>query len=122
MDYFEPLRSCEIFDPKTETWTAAAPLAEKRWFGAGAVLDGRAHVAGGRSTHSGGSRTMEIYDAAVELIRIRGRKNPSKFLNDPISVNPQTSQLLHPPASLPPDPRKMALQARVKADQLAVAV
>ena len=66
MDYFEPLRSCEIFDPKTETWTAAAPLAEKRWFGAGAVLGGRAHVAGGRSTHSGGSRTMEIYDAAAD--------------------------------------------------------
>ena len=66
MDHFEQLRSCEIFDPKTEIWTAVAPLAEKRWFGAGAVLDGRAHVAGGRSTHSGGSRTMEIYDAAAD--------------------------------------------------------
>ena len=66
MDHFDQLRSCEIFDPKAETWTAAAPLAEKRWFGAGAVLDGRAHVAGGRSTHSGGSRTMEIYDAAAD--------------------------------------------------------
>lgn len=78
----------------------------------------KSRSAAARSTWSA---TASFYDAAVELIRIRGRKNPSKFLNDPISVNPQTSQLLHPPASLPPDPRKMALQARVKADQLAVA-
>ena len=71
MDYFEPLRSCELFDTKTETWTAAAPLAEKRWFGAGAVVDGRAHVVGGRSTHSGGSRTMDqSEDAAATVVHI----------------------------------------------------
>ena len=68
MSDFEPLRSCEIFDPKTETWTAAAPLAEKRWWATGAVLDGSAHVVGGRSSAGAGgeSRTMERYDAAAD--------------------------------------------------------
>ena len=68
MSDFEPLRSCEIFDPKTETWTAAAPLAEKRWWATGAVLDGRAHVVGGRSSAGAGgeSHTMESYDAATD--------------------------------------------------------
>ena len=68
MSDFEPLRSCELFDTKTETWTAAAPLAEKRWWATGAVLDGRAHVVGGRSSAGAGgeSRTMERYDAAAD--------------------------------------------------------
>ena len=68
MDDCEPLRSCELFDTKTETWTAAAPLAEKRWFGAGAVLDGHVHVVGGRSSAGAGgeSQTMERYDAAAD--------------------------------------------------------
>lgn len=45
----------------------------------------------------------ELYNTAVELTRIMGHKNPSRFFNDPTAVNPQTGQLLYPPPA-PPSP------------------
>ena len=58
------LRSCEIFDPKVGTWTAAAPMCQPRYWASGALLDGGLVVVGG----SGGSanHTMERYDAAAD--------------------------------------------------------
>lgn len=53
-----------------------------------------------------------------------GHRNPDQFFNDPMAVNPQTGQLLHPlpaPPQPPPDPKLLALQARLQADQLAAA-
>lgn len=57
----------------------------------------------------------ELYNTAVELTRIMGHKNPSRFFNDPTAVNPQTGQLLYPPPAPPspaPDPRVLALQTK----------
>lgn len=61
----------------------------------------------------------QLYNAAAELTRIMGHRNPDQFFNDPMAVNPQTGQLLHPPPAplqAPPDPRLLALQARAQAD------
>jgi hypothetical protein len=62
----------------------------------------------------------ELYNTAAELTRIMGHKNPDRFFSDPTAVNPQTGQLLHPPApppQPPPDPKLLAAQARAQADQ-----
>jgi hypothetical protein len=62
----------------------------------------------------------ELYNTAAELTRIMGHKNPGRFFNDPTAVNPQTGQLLHPPPAPPqppPDPKLLAAQARVQAEQ-----
>lgn len=64
----------------------------------------------------------EIYNTAAELTKIMGHKNPDRFFNDPTAVNPQTGQLLHPlptPPSPPPDPKLLALQAKMQTDQTA---
>ncbi|MBR0814907.1 hypothetical protein JQ544_25485 [Bradyrhizobium diazoefficiens] len=66
----------------------------------------------------------QLYNTAAELTRIMGHRNPDQFFNDPLAVNPQTGQLLHPPPAPPqppPDPKLLALQARLQADQLAAA-
>ncbi|WP_298243761.1 hypothetical protein [uncultured Bradyrhizobium sp.] len=66
----------------------------------------------------------QLYNTAAELTRIMGHRNPDQFFCDPMAVNPQTGQLLHPPPTPPqppPDPKLLALQARVQADQLAAA-
>ncbi|WP_456624018.1 MULTISPECIES: portal protein [unclassified Bradyrhizobium] len=66
----------------------------------------------------------QLYNTAAELTRIMGHRNPDQFFNDPMAVNPQTGQLLHPPPAPPqppPDPKLLALQARLQADQLAAA-
>ena len=39
----------------------------------------------------------QLYNTAAELTRIMGHRNPDQFFNDPMAVNPQTGQLLHPP-------------------------
>jgi hypothetical protein len=61
-------------------------------------------------------------NAAAELTRIMGHKNPDKFFNDLSAINPQTGQLLNPPPapptppSPPPDPKLLAVQARAQVD------
>ncbi|MGB9116490.1 hypothetical protein [Bradyrhizobium sp.] len=37
-------------------------------------------------------------NTAAKLTRVMGYKNPDIFFNDPSEINPQTGQLLHPPA------------------------
>ncbi|WFU35647.1 hypothetical protein QA635_15060 [Bradyrhizobium brasilense] len=86
-----------------------------------ALANVQKELIGGGKINMVGDR--ELYNTAVELTRIMGHKNPSRFFNDPTAVNPQTGQLLHPPPappSPPPDPRVLALQAKAQADQLAV--
>ncbi|WP_244637380.1 portal protein [Bradyrhizobium symbiodeficiens] len=61
----------------------------------------------------------QLYNTAAELTRLMGHRNPDQFFNDPMAVNPQTGQLLHPPPAPPqppPDPKLLALQARVQVD------
>lgn len=59
----------------------------------------------------------KLYNTAEELTKIMGHKNPDKFFNDPTAKDPQTGQLLHPPAPTPPDPKVMAIQAQAQNDQ-----
>lgn len=76
------------------------------------AMGGKLHLVGDR----------ELYNTAVELTRIMGHKNPDRFFNDPTARDPQTGQLLYPPPAPPspqPDPRLLAMQARVQADQAA---
>src|SRR5262249_5126677 len=50
---------------------------------------------------------------------IMGHKNADPFFKDPTAINPQTGQLLNPPAappSPPPDPKLLAVQARAQTD------
>jgi hypothetical protein len=78
-------------------------------------------IAGGKANMVG---DRELYSTATELTRIMGHKNPGRFFNDPTAVNPQTGQLLYPPAAPPappPDPKLLALRAKAEADQLAAA-
>ncbi len=87
-----------------------------------ALANVQKELIGGGKVNMVGDR--ELYNTAVELTRIMGHKNPSRFFNDPTAVNPQTGQLLYPPPAPPappPDPRVFALQAKAQADQLAVA-
>jgi hypothetical protein len=78
-------------------------------------------IAGGKINLVG---DRELYNTAAELTRIMGHKNPDRFFNDPTAINPQSGQLLHPPPTAPqppPDPKLLALQAKLQADQLAAA-
>jgi hypothetical protein len=68
---FTPLRSCEIFDPSSFRFVAAAPMHQARSFAAGAVLaDGRVLVTGGQGTDAQGGFVVradaEIYDPAAD--------------------------------------------------------
>jgi hypothetical protein len=74
-------------------------------------------VAGGKANLVGDA---QLYNTAAEITRIMGHKNPDKFFNDPGAINPQTGQLLHPPApppSPPPDPKLLQIQAKAQTDQ-----
>jgi len=73
------------------------------------ITAGKIHMVGDR----------ELYNTATELTRIMGHKNPDRFFCDPGAIDPRTGQLLHPPPaspSPPPDPKLLALQARLQAD------
>ncbi|HEX5509845.1 MAG TPA: hypothetical protein VFX37_15195 [Pseudolabrys sp.] len=63
----------------------------------------------------------ELYNTATELTRIMGHKNPARFFKDPTAVNPQTGQLLNPPAPPPPDPKVQAIQAKAQVEQQSAA-
>lgn len=71
-------------------------------------------IAGGKVNLVG---DKELYNTATELTKIMGHKNPDKFFNDPSAKDPQTGQLLHPPAPPAPDPKVMAIQAQAQNDQ-----
>jgi N-acetylneuraminic acid mutarotase len=53
-----------IYDPATDTWDSdsAAPMTSERDHVAGAVLDGKLYVMGGRWRHKGKFSITEVYD------------------------------------------------------------
>jgi N-acetylneuraminic acid mutarotase len=51
-----------VYDPAANTWSTAAPALTARNSAAGAVINGRWHVAGGRSVADGPSDAHEVYD------------------------------------------------------------
>ncbi|MGQ0612464.1 MAG: Ig-like domain-containing protein [Planctomycetaceae bacterium] len=69
-DPFQPLASCEIYDPALVATTPAAPLGQPRSFAHGVLLaDGRVFLSGGQTTGPGGFRFLddaEIYDPVAD--------------------------------------------------------
>jgi len=61
-----------------------------------------------------------LYNTGAELTKILGHKNPDKFLNDPSAKNPQTGELMHPPAPTPEDPKVTALKLKAQQDEKAL--
>jgi len=61
-----------------------------------------------------------LYNTGAELTKILGHKNPDKFLNDPSAKNPQTGELMHPPALTPEDPKVTALKLKAQQDEKAL--
>mmetsp|Transcript_145842 Transcript_145842/g.466006 ORF Transcript_145842/g.466006 Transcript_145842/m.466006 type:complete len:498 (-) Transcript_145842:71-1564(-) len=70
------LRSCEIFDPRAQTWTAASGCLQRaRWGHGCAVLGGKVYIVGGCSLRDGAPpeedfmetlRSCEVFDPATD--------------------------------------------------------
>jgi N-acetylneuraminic acid mutarotase len=61
-DVSDNLDRHDVYDPKTNTWTPAAPLPRPRSAGAYAVLDGRIIYAGGECKPGGAPFSPNTYD------------------------------------------------------------
>ena len=59
----------------------------------------------------------KLFNTASEMVKIMGHKNVDRFFADPTAKDPQTGQLLHPPAPPPPDPKLMTAQFNAQAKQ-----
>ncbi|PWE16628.1 galactose oxidase [Marinicauda salina] len=55
-----------VLDPGSEAWTVAAPAPTARNSAAGAVLNGRLHVVGGRTVSGGNTPVHEAYDPETD--------------------------------------------------------
>ena len=55
-----------VYDPAEDRWREAAPNPTPRNSAAGAVLDGRLHVVGGRRVNAGNNTEHEAYDPATD--------------------------------------------------------
>lgn len=55
-----------VLDGASGNWTTAAPAPTARNSAAGAVLDGRLHVVGGRTVTGGNTPAHEVYDPATD--------------------------------------------------------
>ena len=57
------LSAAEVFDPKTEAWTAVAPLREARWGATETLLrDGQVLVVGGAIDPRGARSSAELFN------------------------------------------------------------
>ena len=52
MNAFEPLATCQAFDPDTNEWSALPPMSTPRILASAAVWQGRAFIFGGRKSNS----------------------------------------------------------------------
>jgi hypothetical protein len=59
----------------------------------------------------------ELYNAAAELTKISGHKNPDKFFKNPEEKDPQTGELKNPPPEPPPNPDLLKIQADTQMKQ-----
>lgn len=58
-----------VLDAPGDTWRAAAPCLTARNSAAGAVIDGKLHIVGGRSVAGGNTAAHEVYDPAGDRWR-----------------------------------------------------
>lgn len=63
----------------------------------------------------------KLFNFAGELVKLTGHKNVDKFFDDPSAKDPQTGQLLHPPARPQPDPKVQVAQLQANAKQQEIA-
>jgi hypothetical protein len=71
-------------------------------------------LAGGKAHMVGDDK---LFNTASALTKIMGHKNPDQFFDDPSAKDPQTGQLLHPPAPPPPDPKVQVAQIQAQNKQ-----
>src|SRR5690348_3789363 len=71
------------------------------------IMGGKAHMVG----------DDKLFNTASELTKIMGHKNPDRFFDDPSAKDPQTGQLLHPPAPPQPDPKVQIAQMQMQGKQ-----
>jgi hypothetical protein len=62
-----PTATVQVYDPATNSWTAATPMLLALTNHAAAVVAGKIHVAGGRAEFSPGVKTLQVYDPATGL-------------------------------------------------------
>lgn len=55
-----------VLDPSSEAWTTAAPAPTARNSAAGAILDGKLHIVGGRTVSGGNTPVHEVYDPQAD--------------------------------------------------------
>ena len=75
----EVLRSGEVYDPNTDTWSRIDDMKSKRFGGSLAVIKGQLVAIGGRSnwSHTPPVSTIEVYDKETDTWRLSGSmKNP----------------------------------------------
>jgi N-acetylneuraminic acid mutarotase len=58
--------SVQVYDPATDSWSAAAPMPVAAYDHAAAVAGGKIYVAGGKSDLAPGLKTLQEYDPATD--------------------------------------------------------
>lgn len=61
----QALKTLQVYDPATDTWTELKPMSTARFFPAAGVIDGKLYVVGGRNESVGVLDTLEVYDPAT---------------------------------------------------------
>lgn len=59
----------------------------------------------------------KLFNTAAELVKLAGYKNPDRFFADPSEKDPQTGQLVHPPAPPQPSPEQIKAQSSIQLEQ-----
>ena len=80
----------EVYDPKTDTWTSAAPMNESRSYFGAVVYDGKIYVMGGL----GGSDTMEVYDPNLDTWTLMTTSMPVSTYGFSVTLIPETSRVV----------------------------
>jgi hypothetical protein len=64
------------------------------------------------------AKPANMYNTFKKVVELAGLKSVEPFFTDPEAVDPQTGQPLNPPPQPPPDPKLIAAQAKIEADNM----